>query len=299
MSRLFKGLGLLGFVAILLVSVSSARSKGVDRSGYLGIYVLNVGQGDSIMIRSPEGIYGLIDAGRGGRVIEELDKVLPFGFSGFDFIIASHSDSDHIGGIEEVVREYNVDKVFWNRTTKSTSVTRNLDLTLQLEGVNREELYAGDTLNIGCCLLINTLSPSVDSVFNTRTDENDKSIGVSISYSDFNMFLGGDLTKKGEDMALYNISNKYLDFEVSKIGHHGSKTSTSGNFLKETNPEVAVIPVGKNSYGHPNQEVLDLLNLYDVDIIRTDLAGTVKIETDGSLVSIYTNAGLVQRFYSK
>lgn len=267
-----------------------------DLAGVLEIYFLDVGQGDSVMIKTPDGYYGLIDAGKGSQVLQALSEALPTDFPGFDFVMVSHADSDHLGGVDDVLNSFSVRTVFWNDTGKEGLLITMVKDLISSKNVLREKLVAGDELKFGCCVSLKIIWPNVDSIEDARVDENDKSLAIVLTFNEFDVFMAGDLSRQEELLALEQVTFSLPDLEVNKINHHGSKSSTSMELLELTRPELVVIPVGKNSYGHPHPTVMDLLEIYGTDIMRTDLHGTVKVVSDGSEVWVYSRENLVKSF---
>ena len=252
-------------------------------SDKLSVYFLNVGQGDAIFIDSPQHTRVLVDGGKNRKVLTELGKVFPFADKRIDVVIATHPDTDHIGGLPEVVSRFNVE-VFIEPGVKSLNSVDD-ELHRRLDEKNTTELIArrGMTINLGGGAKLQILFPTQD-VSNWET--NRASVVAKLIYGDRKFLLTGDSPIPIENV-LISLDEKMLDVDVLKAGHHGSRTSTSLEFAEATSPEYAIISAGKdNSYGHPHQEVLDILEKVGAKIVSTAERGTIKFETDGKILNL-------------
>ena len=249
----------------------------------LKVYFLNVGQGDAIFIDSPSHGQVLIDGGKNRQVLAEIDKILPFGDKTIDVVIATHPDLDHIGGLPEVISRYKVG-LFIEPGVESDN-TLDDELEKRVEEKNIPTLLArrGMVVNFGDGAKLQILFPNQD-VSNWET--NRASIVSKLTYGDSSFLLMADSPMAIEDV-LVNLEPTLLDADVLKAGHHGSRTSTSPNFLKSVTPEYAVISAGKdNSYGHPHTEVLTNLTSIGAKILNTAESGTIQFETDGKILKL-------------
>lgn len=258
---------------LILTGVGSFRWYGIMRTR-----ILDVGQGDSILIQSPDEFTMLIDTGFDNSVVFQLSQ---FVSKSIDLLVLTHFDMDHVGGLREVLSRFEVGVVLVPYIP--TLDDNDYAIIEILNEFKVEYLVINSTMefSLGCCVDVNVLWP--DAGFET-SDSNDYSIVLLIRYKDFEILTTGDLSKSYEELAVSRYSS---DFEVVKLGHHGSKTSTSGNYLEMTKPEVAVISSGKdNKYGHPHQEVLDLLSSQGIDTKNTADVGTISIYSDGHSFSL-------------
>jgi len=252
-------------------------------SNILTVYFLDVGQGDAIFIDSPQHGRVLIDGGANRKVLSELGKILPFADKRIDVMMATHPDKDHIGGLPEVVSRYEVG-VFLEPGVKSEN-TIDDELERRIEENNIPKLLAkrGMVVNFGDGVKLEILFPTQD-VSNWET--NRASIVAKLVYGNKSFLLTGDSPIAIENV-LINLDPKILDSDVFKAGHHGSRTSTSLAYAQTVSPEYVVISAGKdNTYGHPHQEVLDILNKVDAQIVSTIDSGTIKFETNGKTLKI-------------
>lgn len=238
---------------------------------------LDVGQGDSILIKSNDNKYMLVDGGPDESVLTELGKTIPYGVGKIDYIILTHPDMDHIGGLPQVIERYKIDKIYMKLGDEKYNATYGeLLKRLKEKNIDIIDPMIDDDFILGCCVYIDFVWPEELSDFENI---NDASISMLVSYQNFEMFLGGDLEKTIEEqVALHNPT----DIDILKVGHHGSKNSTSQRFLDALKPEIAIISSGKgNKYGHPDAEVLDLLKVNKIKVFNTAEFGTVEILTDG------------------
>ncbi|MEK9171912.1 MAG: ComEC/Rec2 family competence protein [Patescibacteria group bacterium] len=251
-------------------------------SDILAVYFLDVGQGDAIFIDSPSHGRVLIDGGPNRKVLSELGKILPFADKRIDIMIETHPDKDHIGGLPEVVSRYNVG-LFLEPGVESGN-TIDDELKKRIEQKNVPELIArrGMVLNFGDGVKLQILFPlQGQDVSNWET--NRASIVAKLVYGDQSFLLTGDSPIQIENVLL-NLDPNQLNSDVLKAGHHGSRTSTSLTYAEAVSPEYAVISAGKdNSYGHPHQDVLDILDRVGTEVVSTAKHGTIKFETNGRI----------------
>jgi len=169
---------------------------------------------------------------------------------------------------------YEVNELFLNEVENNNKAYKYIVDNLGSSRAQRISLSASQNFRLGCCTQFDVLWPRVNS---SSLSVNDSSIALVLCYKDFFMYLGGDLSSRYEETIL---SDDDYDLDVIKVGHHGSKTSTSDSFIKLGNPEIAVISVGKNNYGHPDNLVLSALDENGLQTYRTDLSGTIMISVD-------------------
>jgi len=247
-------------------------------SDLLSVYFLDVGQGDSIFIESPNGNRVLIDGGPDKKVLSELGKVLPFGDKRIDVVLATHPDSDHIMGLIEVFKRYDIGAFIEPGVESDNLVDDALRLSVDEEKVPKILARRGMTLDLGSGVVLTILFPNQD-VSNWET--NDASVVAKLVYGNKSFLLTGDSTKNSE-YKMIAWGENVLDSDVLQVGHHGSQTSTSFLYAKVVSPEYAVVSAGKNNrYGHPHKDTLDTLNKVGSKVISTIEMGTIKFETDG------------------
>ena len=247
-------------------------------SEILTVYFLDIGQGDAIFIDSPTHGRLLLDGGKNMKVLTELGKILPFADKRIDVLIESHPDSDHIGGLPEVVSRYKVG-VFLEPGVESDNIIDD-ELHRRLEEKKIPEILArrGMVINFGDGVKLEILFPNQDV---SKWETNRASIIARLVYGEKSFLLTGDSPIAIENVML-NLDSEILDSDVLKAGHHGSRTSTSLPYAQAVSPEYAVISAGlNNTYGHPHKEVLDILKKLGTNILSTADLGTIVFKTDG------------------
>lgn len=273
---------------------------------FVHIYFCDVGQGDSILITYKD-TQILVDGGRDAQVLDCLKKTVPFWDRKIELIVATHADTDHIGGLASVVSSYVVEKLLVPAHSSQTADFREFYLAVlreQMSGITLIEPQVGLGVNISNEFQLTVLAhrgadgqlnPPWNSLSETElwdsslinntvtSNTNDGSIVLFMSHKQVSALLTGDLEASGEQALL---SNDLIDrVTILKVGHHGSKTSSSEPFLDQVLPEIAVISVGeKNKYGHPHQEVLTRLQQKGAQIMRTDIEGTIHLVSNGQQV---------------
>ena len=240
--------------------------------------MLDIGQGDALFIESPTGTQVLVDAGPPKNIIGKLSQVMsPFDRS-IDAIIITNPDQDHIGGLIDVLKFYKVGKVFESGTWSDSKTYQNLEKQISDKKIPDILAKKGIRLDMGGGAVIDILFPDRDV---TDWPTNDGSVVARLSYGSTSFMLTGDATMKTESFILKD--NNLADFksDILKVGHHGSRYSSSEEFVKAVSPQVALISDGKNNkYGHPAPETISKLEQFGVEILRTDQVGTIIIKCD-------------------
>lgn len=250
-----------------------------ERNDVLTVAFLDVGQGDAIFIEAPNGNQMLIDGGKNTRALRELSSIMPFYDHSIDVILATHPDQDHIGGLPSVFERFQVDYFIESGVQTPTGVYQALTRVVTLEGSKNILARRGMKIFLDDSAYVLVLFPDRDA---RGMDTNDASIVAKLIYGDTSFLFVGDSPEKIEKY-IASLDGKKLHSTVLKVGHHGSKTSTSELFLGFVSPEVSVISSGiKNSYGHPHAEVTNRLLDFGSAILRTDERGTIVIKSDGT-----------------
>lgn len=253
-----------------------------DSSG-LKAHFMDVGQGDSTLFQFSDGgedFTILIDAGNwtGDEVIHYLrsQKV-----SQIDIAIGTHPDADHIGQLDQVINTFNVGEVWLSGNTNPSQTFQRLLKAIDAKKVDYYEPRMGEQFEVGP-LQIDVLYPKTIS-----EQDNEESISLKLTYGDVRFILTGDATTDDELKMLQSGIDVKAD--ILKLGHHGSSTSTHPTFLREVQPDVAIYSAGlNNTYGHPHQEVVNLVQNSTIQLYGTDVHGTVIVETDGKDYKILT-----------
>lgn len=238
--------------------------------------MLNVGQGDALFIESPTGTQIMFDAGPARKILGPLSKLMsPFDKT-IDAVFITNPDADHIGGFSDIFKNYKVGAVFESGTLNDSKTFQNLKTEIKNQNIPNILARKGTRLHIGGGVVIDILFPDRDV---SSWTTNDGSIVARLSYGDTSIMLTGDSTTKTEKIILSENSTEQLESAFLKVGHHGSRTSTSFSFTKTVSPKYALISVGKdNKYGHPHADTLATLTQSGAKILRTDLLGTIIIK---------------------
>lgn len=258
-------------------------SQGVT-DGELEVHIIDVGQGDSILIRSGGGVI-LIDAGPNDAEDDLRAHLNACGIKKIDYFICTHPHEDHIGGADMVLNEYTVGTLIMNETDVSTATVKRLLDSIEKSGVPIDIPETGEVFTLGD-IGFTVLAPDSSITADGNNDGgNDSSIVIRLVYGETSFIFTGDAETGSESKILATFSSEQLKSDFLKIGHHGSNTSTSAKFLEAVSPSSVAISCGKgNSYGHPHREILNRLTKYGINegnIYRTDTSGTVVVVSDG------------------
>jgi len=269
----------------------------LNKSQPFEVVFFDVRQGDSIFIETPQRRQILIDGGPDSSILGKLAKEMPFYDRTIDLIILTHPEHDHIFGLLEVLKRYKVNNILWTGVVRKTPEWEEWDKLIKKEGAkiwiaeaNRRVVLSDSSIDI--------LYPVENLEGREIKATNNTSIVCKLVFNKTSFLFTGDIEKPAELDLAGNNSN--LNSDVLKVAHHGSKTSSSLQFLKKVSPKVAVISVGgdktaegpncdnkkKNKYGHPNCEVLARLKNFAIQVLRTDQNGDIKIISDGENLTI-------------
>ena len=258
---------------------SKDNSSTTDNSqSSLNVTVLDVGQGLSVLINC-DNHYMLYDGGNGDYSSFLVSYLSKNSITNFDYVIASHYDADHISGLVGVIYNYSVSQLIAPNYTVSSRIYNSFIKAINTKGISITYPTIGATYPLGNAKLqiLAPNSPAYES-------ENDYSIVVKITFGDSSVLITGDATQYSENEMINNQID--LNSDILVVGHHGSSSSTSSQFLNAVNPQYAVISCGKNnSYGHPTSEVLERLASKNVTVLRTDLAGTIDFTIKNNSIS--------------
>lgn len=278
---------LFAIIIIGLIFFWSDFSK--TNSDFLEITVFDVGQGDAILIQTPDNQQILIDGGPNKQIIDKLGEVLPFWDRSIDILILTHPHADHLTGLLEVLDRYSVGQIITTNIEYDSSeykewqdyIKNNQEKVVY---VNGEQVIKSDKFNL------EIIFPNKKYLDNSQENINNTSVISKVKFGNFSMLFTGDAECEEQDQLL----NFDIDVDVLKVPHQGAEDSACENFLKSTSPEIAVISVGKNNqFGHPHQSHLELLNdlIPDRDgqeIFRTDQDSDIHIYSDQNSYWIQT-----------
>lgn len=252
-------------------------------SSTLRVVFFDVGQGDAIFIESPNGTQVLIDGGPNNSVLRRLGEEMSFFDRTIDIIVATHPDSDHISGLIDVLERYRVNTIIVTENSGESNIAKVFDTKKEEEGAEIITARRGMSIDLGDGVVMEILFPDRDV---RSFESNTASIVVRIVYGENEFLLTGDSPKAIEEY-LADIDGKKLQSDVLKVGHHGSRTSTSKLFLGMVQPAVAIISAGKdNRYGHPHSDVIELLMEHKIEIKNTAEIGSIVFESNGNEISI-------------
>lgn len=275
----------LALVALLLLTNifiwSVVWSSG---SSELQVYFLDVGQGDAILIKSPSGNKMLIDGGQSASALMlALSKAIPFYNKKIDVVLATHPDADHIGGLSEIFRRFEVDFVIDPDVLAETRIFRDFQNAVALSDSQKLIARRGMEIDLGGGVVFVVLFPDRDV---SGLNPNDASTVGKLFFGETSFLLAGDAPKKIEEYLVF-LDGRFLESDILKVGHHGSQTSTSEEFVKTVNPKYAIIQAGRdNRYGHPHNEVIETLQNFQAKILGTYELGTIFIKSNGKSIVV-------------
>jgi competence protein ComEC len=249
--------------------------------GLLAVHFLDVGQGDAILIEVPGGKQVLIDGGKDAAVLGQLTQKLGFFDRTLDMVVGTHPDLDHIGGLIDVFKRYRVGTVLTTENKGESDAAALYERLKAEEGARIFNARRGQTFTLGTGTYLEVLFPEDNP---EALESNTSSIVLQLTHGSSTFLFTGDSPKNIEEY-LVLAEGEHLKSDVLKVGHHGSRTSTSELFLDEVAPTYAVITVGKdNSYGHPHVEVTDMFFNKRVEVYETAKEGTITFFSDGAQV---------------
>lgn len=263
------------FLSIIIII---SLLTGCNKNHLLSIHIVDVGQGDSILIQTPNKKNILVDGGDEDAQHIVKNYLKRKKVKSLDIIIATHPDTDHIGSLDYIVENFNVKSIYMPEQSVDSESYINLVNSCNSKKLTPEYLYKGDNINIEENIDINVLSPSY-----IQEDSNLNSIVFTLDFNQNSFLFTGDAEEENESDIINSFDLDYVDF--LKVGHHGSNSSTTDEFLEETSPDVAAISCGyKNSYGHPHKQTLENLSKHSVLTYRTDQIGDIVFFSDGQTI---------------
>ncbi len=268
------------FINNATASVSNINNSNENNNvdGSLSVHFIDVGQGDCIYIN--QGEYNmLIDAGNNEDGEKLVSYLKSLNVNGFDYVIGTHPHEDHIGGMDDIINNFEIDNYYMPDKLSTTKTFEDVLDALDAKGLSYNVPKIDDEFKLG------------DATFKViysgddTNDINDSSIVLKMTYGDNTFLFTGDATSNVEEIIL----NKDIKSDVLKVAHHGSSYSSTTEFLDKVDPKYAIISVGKNnSYNHPASITLQKLSNRDIKVYRTDLDGTIIFTSDGTNLSVQT-----------
>jgi competence protein ComEC len=270
-------LGLMLVITLVLGGLSLVPKK-IPIKTMAKVHMLNVGQGDSFLIVAEDGTQILLDGGRDATVLTELSKIMTWNDKYIDVVLATHPDADHVGGLVDVLKRYKVGLFLTSDVVADTQIYKSLIQSVIDKKIPAYYVRQGMNLNLADKTDFKILFPDRDT---HNWETNTASAVGRLQIGDRSALFTGDSPSSIEKYLAKTIP-KELDVDILKLGHHGSKTSTSVEYLRATTPDLALISAGvNNSYGHPSKEVTDLLKKFNVPFVSTQTEGTSTLQTDG------------------
>lgn len=249
-----------------------------NNDNMLVVHFLDVGQGDCEFIELPNSQCMLIDASTNEYGDDIVEAIEGYGYSEIDYVIATHPHADHIGGMSEVIDSFDIGKIYMPRTSSNSKSFEGLLTSISNKNLSINTAKTGTTIYSDNGINIEILSP-ISSFYE---ETNDYSAVVKLEYGESSFLFMGDAEKPVEN----ELIEKYgydLDVDVLKAGHHGSRYSSSTEFLDYVTPEYTVISCAKdNSYGHPHSETIKRLNNVNTQIFRTYELGNITVSCDSN-----------------
>lgn len=278
----------LGGLFIAAVLVWYAVFQVEARNGLLTVDFFDVGQGDGIFFQTPSGNQVLIDGGPDSAILSKLGKEMPFWDRSIDVLILTHPHADHLDGLVEVLKRYNIGMVLESGVNHSIPEYDEWHKLLREKNIPIHFAESGHIIDFGDGVHFDIYTPFDSFIGESPKNIHDATVIGRLIYASSSVLFMGDSEKSLEYQLLWRRSDFHsLNSSILKIGHHGSKTSTSKEFLQAVSPQFAVISAGrKNRYGHPHQEVIDRINELGIKIFRTDQNGDIKFINDGNVFKI-------------
>lgn len=269
----------------------------LSKPHFLEVTFFDVGQGDAIFIETPQRHQILIDGGPDQGILEKLGEEMPFWDKTIDLVILTHPEHDHIAGLIEVLKRYKVENILWTGVVRDTSEYKQWQYLIKEEEKQGAQITIAEAAQKVIWLsaspgshpgkqkwlsgYLEILHPFESLEGQKPKNTNNSSVIGRLVFGKNSFLFTGDAYKSVE-RKLVKKGTKLLS-DVLKVGHHGSKTSSSQEFIAEVLPQIAVISVGKNNrYGHPHSDTLKILHKYGIKILRTDKDGDIKIFSDGN-----------------
>ena len=244
----------------------------------LKVHYLDVGQGDSIFIELPNNETMLIDAAESYQSENIINYLKNLNYQKIDYVIGTHPHTDHIGGLKDIINTFEIGKIYMPKVVSTTKTYENLLMAIKDKNLKINTAKAGTSIIDTDALKINILAPNSE----TYTELNNYSVVTKITYGKTKFLFMGDAEKLSENEIKENVTA-----DVIKIGHHGSNTSSSINFIKKVNAKYGIISVGlNNKYNLPKEETIKNWENTGTKIYLTSINGTIRASSDGTNIKI-------------
>lgn len=282
LSKLLNLLMIIGLIlAVYIWQTTWRKVSSNPLTAEARISFLDVGQANAALINLPNSTQILLDSGRDVGVGDELSSRMPPYDKKIEFVVLSHPDADHIGGLETVLKSYEIGEIIKTKAVSTSKLFERIEKTISEKRIKVVEPSAGDKINFNPDAEGFVLSPDESKVGSMSL--NDSSLIVRFCYKTACTVFPGDAEVAAEQAVKGAFEPKDLQAEIFEVSHHGSSNGLDKELIREINPKYAVISVGKdNTYGHPTKVVLDFLNGFGVDILRTDQKGTIDFDFENN-----------------
>jgi len=271
-------IGLLLLINLIILGYWFVLFNGNVLEDDLRVVFLNIGQGDAALIQTSQQNV-LVDGGPDKNIIYKLDKYIPFYNREIDLMILTHLDSDHLTGLVEVLKRYSVEKVIHNGLKNYDSIALEWEKLILEKNIPQQIVDISLNIKLDEQVLIEFLWPSQDLIKESKGDDNFTSLVFKLTHGNNKFLFTGDIPKEAEEVLI--STEKDLKADVLKAGHHGSKYSSTMEFLSKVKPKYGVISCGENNFGHPSLRVLKNLENIGAEILRTDQLGDIIFLSDG------------------
>lgn len=269
------------FILLGLIIVSLLLWFVVIRENHKGILtfaVLNIGQGDALWIESPTGVQVLVDGGPNNTLMREVPYIMPWYDRHIDMIVVTNPDKDHYEGFISLMKKYSVDTVLEPGTTNKSDTYATLEKEISDKKIKKVTAQRGQVIDLGGGAYLQVLFPDRDI---SGLPSNDGSLVMKLVYGETSVMLQGDSTAKIEDYLL-TLGTTTLKSTILKAGHHGSRTSSTEEYVRVVDPEWTVISSGiNNDYGHPHIETVETMEKLKISTYDTCNNGRLVFESDG------------------
>lgn len=274
-----------GEAALGSLEGASAKAAEAAVNGALRVHFIDVGQADAILVQGPGDEDILIDAGNNSDGEKVISYIRAQGIDELDAVIGTHPHEDHIGGLDDVIRSLDVKRVYIPKVVHTSDTYRDVLQAVKDRGLKVITAAAGAEIP-----LEEFSAEFVGPAGSEYESLNNYSAVLKLTYGDTRFLFQGDAEEESEEDILKSAYGSKLEADVIKIGHHGSSSSTTREYIERVKPEYAVIMVGKgNDYGHPHKETLALLKEKGIKVYRTDEQGTIVAESNGKNISFSVN----------
>lgn len=285
MKRYFRGL--IGVVLIILLTLVGCTTQSkVPSQGGMGeqlvVDFVDIGQGDAILLQASNQVM-LIDTGDNGTEKELVQYLKNKGIKKIDYLIGTHPHADHIGGMDKVINEFEIGKIYMPKKSHTSKTYESVLMAIKNKNYKVLTGKAGVNFTFGNDIQVEMLSPMKEEY----SELNDYSIVIKVTNNEDSFLLTGDIEKEVEHNLLEAKVN--VEADVLKLAHHGSSTSNTSEFIEAVSPEYAVILSGvDNKYGHPHKETIDLLTKQQINYYDTKVNGDITFISNGQGITVKT-----------